>query len=218
MSTTLTTTFRNKAISVTVPALAKSVVDAAIDALDISDAARAKAARDLNAQAEYAAGRIRRDRAKRQPIASNPAMDLWRKFLAESPNAERIIRRESGERYAYPVEIVDGHGAPHLVGGGYSFRWRGKWKSAPGSYQPSTHRIQVGLDWLRDNYARVAATTEIRVVSLEKVIAARRAKAKAEARAKAIAKHPECREMPDAILADHIQERGNERDATTLRS
>lgn len=36
-----------------------------------------------------------------------------------------------------------------LLGHGYSFRWGGRWKSAPGSYQASTQRIVVTAAWVR---------------------------------------------------------------------
>lgn len=41
----------------------------------------------------------------------------------------------------------DAHG-PRIIGTEYGFRWLGRWKSAPGSYQPSTRRLIVGARWL----------------------------------------------------------------------
>jgi len=57
--------------------------------------------------------------------------------------------RHSAEQYSttHPIVVV-AEGKPTLCGSSYDFRWRGRWKSASGSYQPSTHRIEVGIDWL----------------------------------------------------------------------
>lgn len=49
-----------------------------------------------------------------------------------------------------PVETCGAWGAPSETGVGYSFRWRGRWKSAPGSYIPSTRRVQAGQEWVRE--------------------------------------------------------------------
>lgn len=51
----------------------------------------------------------------------------------------------------WPVELVDGDDSPAVVGNGYWFRWLGKWKTARGSYQASTRRIEVGADWLAEH-------------------------------------------------------------------
>lgn len=46
------------------------------------------------------------------------------------------------------LHAVRGWQPPTEAGTGYGFRWRGRWKSAPGSYEPSTRRVEVGDQWL----------------------------------------------------------------------
>jgi len=65
----------------------------------------------------------------------------------------RIAREAAGcDRHdSVPVVVLGGRlasRAPVERGEGYGFRWLGRWKSAPGSYIPSTRRVVVGWDWL----------------------------------------------------------------------
>lgn len=60
----------------------------------------------------------------------------------------RYIRLSLGLGGQHPLRIVAG-GAIRAAGRGYDFRWRGRWKSAPGSYIPSTLHGRIGLDWVR---------------------------------------------------------------------
>jgi hypothetical protein len=46
------------------------------------------------------------------------------------------------------MRLSDDARGPRIIGTEYGFRWLGKWKSAPGSYQPSTRRLVVGARWL----------------------------------------------------------------------
>lgn len=62
----------------------------------------------------------------------------------------RYIRMSLGLGGQHPLYIVSGHDIAQ-DGAGYSFRWRGKWKFAPGSYIPSSLHGRVGLEWIKSH-------------------------------------------------------------------
>jgi hypothetical protein len=68
-----------------------------------------------------------------------------------------------------PIAIVDGDLAPVHAGNGFWHRWRGKWKSAPGSYQASTREIQVGLDWIAQRISLLTTVVRGRAIDLAKI-------------------------------------------------
>jgi len=68
-----------------------------------------------------------------------------------TPKLKREIRRRAGHPGSpWPIIVTASDYPPRLEGHGYSFRWLGKYKTYPGSYTHSTHRITVGEEWLRD--------------------------------------------------------------------
>jgi hypothetical protein len=56
-----------------------------------------------------------------------------------------ICQERGGLRY--DARIVPGDGLS-IAGNRRGFRWRGRWKVAPGSYIPSTRHLEVGLRYL----------------------------------------------------------------------
>lgn len=60
---------------------------------------------------------------------------------------ERLARKITQEANNIPIVYVEGKSAPKSVGNYHWFRWKGRFKSYPGSYQPSTRQIQMGKDW-----------------------------------------------------------------------
>lgn len=60
---------------------------------------------------------------------------------------EKVARAICRENNNIPCTLVDGKSAPRSTGSHHWFRWRGRWKSAPGSYQRSTRAVEVGRDW-----------------------------------------------------------------------
>ncbi len=60
---------------------------------------------------------------------------------------ERLARKLTGESNNIPIVYVDGKSGPKSVGRYHYFRWKGRFKSYPGSYQHSTRQIQIGKDW-----------------------------------------------------------------------
>lgn len=66
----------------------------------------------------------------------------------EYDNYTAHIRLRAGVGPQHPVILVPGN-ALRRAGALASHRWRGRWKTAPGSYQPSTRRAEVGIEWLR---------------------------------------------------------------------
>jgi hypothetical protein len=191
-----------------VPALHAPVIDRAIDALDLSPAARRKATRELRDQAEALRYRIRQDRAEARKRQAGPSMTYWRLAVASVPTVARAVRAAGGYRHSWPVRVIVGDDAPELAGDGYGWRWAGRFKSAPGSYQHSTHRVEVGRRWLVAHYAEAARAYReargLRPVTWADVPRLMRAACRA-----AIARrHPEVAQMPDAILADWLEDRG----------
>ena len=58
----------------------------------------------------------------------------------------RLARKFSNESNNIPIVHIDGYDL--IVSGGYHwFRWLGRFKSYPGSYQPSTRQINLGKNW-----------------------------------------------------------------------
>lgn len=57
-------------------------------------------------------------------------------------------RLRLGLQGQHPVVLVAGDKL-RAAGEWHYFRWRGRWRTAPGSYQRSTRRAEIGVDYLR---------------------------------------------------------------------
>lgn len=62
-------------------------------------------------------------------------------------NENLLIRQVANVHSSCPINFVPGKQPPKSKGRGYWFRWLGKWKTAPGSYQSSTLHVVVGEEW-----------------------------------------------------------------------
>lgn len=71
-------------------------------------------------------------------------------------------------RGAPPIKVVYGLESPEERGHGYYFRWLGRWKSAPGSYQASTRRVVVGHRWLAE-YLRADRSEQAADAAVERI-------------------------------------------------
>lgn len=92
------------------------------------------------------AGQYLLSRQYRRDQKKTPTPDALVAYVARAAMLDRS--------HSSPVRTIDGlHrkiGAGVCeIGEGYSFRWRGKWKSAPGSYIASTRCILVDSDYAR---------------------------------------------------------------------
>lgn len=147
-------TYRTHYHTITILALHEPLLDAAIAALGVSASAATKLRRECGNTLQCRRGDIQRQRKARKARnhADASPRGMWQRYIRQSQDARRLLRRLAGETHGWDVDVVLGDAGPHLAGHGFSFRWVGKWKGAPGSYQPSTHRIEVGLDWLREHY------------------------------------------------------------------
>jgi len=94
-------------------------------------------------------------------ISRNEASEERYYEVELSEDAQRYIRVEAGQYgKPYPVVVTGADYEPHLEGHGFSFRWLGKWKTAPGSYTASTLRIEVGIDWIITKMMDVRSTSK----------------------------------------------------------
>ncbi|HZT90314.1 MAG TPA: hypothetical protein VFA12_20405 [Stellaceae bacterium] len=119
-------------------------------------AARAKAARTAN---RHGMGR----RVWKERIHALQAI------IDARPDLRRDARRAAGllAHDSRPVVVsasVYRRGrrayTPTELGSGYDFRWRGQWKTAPGSYIPSDRRVAVPAGWLALRLLREAERME----------------------------------------------------------
>jgi hypothetical protein len=85
-------------------------------------------------------------------VSCSHLTDKIERLVNQSKRLRSRIRSAANQAgSSYPIEIIDGNSPPQLVGHGFYWRWKGKWKTAPGSYQSSTHRIKVGYRWVLSN-------------------------------------------------------------------
>lgn len=77
-----------------------------------------------------------------------------------------------------PVRVTYGTEPPTEYGWPYHFRWLGRWKTAPGSYQASTRRVEVGEVWLREWRAAGAPTGGAALEAVQQRVAARERRAR----------------------------------------
>jgi hypothetical protein len=97
---------------------------------------------------------------KWRPMAEVRSRLLGKKgdFALQQPWGNRLtaaeraaIRQHCPNKGNRPIFVLGGRMEnlpPTMIGRKHYFRWLGKWKTAPGSYQHSTRKLLVGAKWL----------------------------------------------------------------------
>ncbi len=117
---------------------------------------------------------VQKTRARRAELAAKPRNPVRDAILARMRRiletrhdlqlAARRVASDCGNRgWQLPVSVCwatrNRARVPVETGSGYYFRWRGKWKTARGSYIPSSRKVLIPAAWL---LGRLMQDTEAR--------------------------------------------------------